>query len=93
MPRSSGRTRADSLYDHAKALKEQAVEAGRPEIAQIADDAMTAAFNSRSGYEAGSMFGGGSSKGWYFRTRGARWAQKAAKKIDQVMGALSQAPA
>lgn len=86
---SPGLTRADNLYDDARAVQLRAREQGHGEADRLADLALSCAFNSRSGYEASQGLGGGSSPAFSLRKEGARWLAKGRKHLAAAKAALS----
>ena len=89
---SPGLMRADTLRAIAAAAKREAETLGLANAAQLADDAETAAFNARSGYEAAKMVDtGGSSQSWALRRHGADWQRKGRRWLDQARAEIEAA--
>lgn len=90
---SPGLTKADWLHDDTKRVMDRAKEQGNEAAFKLADIANSAAFNSRSAYEASQGMGGGSSKAFSLRREGAAWLKKGRKLLDEANAALAPAVA
>lgn len=92
MARYTNWDKAYDLMESANVWLRKAREVGNTAAAELADIAVSSAFNACSAFEAAKCYGGGSSKGWSYRNMGTRHMKQCRKELAEVRELLDSNP-